>query len=47
MHTFWQALQSGQGLASIALLDTDVDVVSGGSNVGTIAERVPFVSKGI
>ena len=46
-HTFAQTLKSRERLSAVTLLDTDVDVVGGGSNVGAIAERVPFVSKGI
>jgi hypothetical protein len=40
-------LQSGKSLATVALLDTNMDVVGSGSNVGVVTERVPFVSKGI
>jgi len=44
---FWQALESGQSLTPITLLDTDMNIFGCGSNVCTVSERVPFVCKGI
>jgi len=43
-----QALERRQRLPSITLLDTNVDVLGGGPNVGAaVPEEVPFVGKGI
>jgi hypothetical protein len=45
--TFGQALQSGQGLSPIPLLDANVDVVCLRSNVLAVSERISLVCKGI
>ena len=45
--TLRQSLESGQGLPSIPLLDTNMDVLVGPDVRGGLVERVPFVSKGI
>lgn len=44
---FGQALQGGQGLPPIPLLNTDVDVICLRSNVLAVSERVSLVCKGI
>lgn len=46
-RTFREALQCGQGLAAVPLLDTDVDVVLLGSNVLGVVKRVSLVCEGI
>jgi hypothetical protein len=43
--TFGEALQSGKGLATVPLLDTDVEVVLAGSDVCGIAELIVVVSE--
>jgi hypothetical protein len=45
--TLGQTLESGQGLPSIPLLDTNMDVLVGPDVGSGLVERVPFVSKGI
>jgi hypothetical protein len=45
--TFGQALQGGQGLSPIPLLDTNVDIVRLRSNVLAVSERISLVCKGI
>jgi len=44
---FGQALQGGQGLSPIPLLDTNVDIVRLRSNVLAVSERISLVCKGI
>jgi hypothetical protein len=45
--TFGQALQGGQGLSPIPLLNTNVDVVRLRSDVLVVSERISLVCKGI
>lgn len=45
--TLTQALQGGQSLPSIPLLDTDVNVIGLGSNVTSISKRIAFLGKRI
>jgi len=42
-----QALQGGQSLPSIPLLDTDMNVIGLRSNVTSISKRIASLSKGI
>jgi len=44
---FGQALEGCESLASVPLLDTDVDIVLLRSDVGTAAERVSLVCEGV
>ena len=46
-RTFGQPLQSGQGLAPVALLDTDMDVILLRPNVVLSVERVSLVGEGV
>ncbi len=45
--TFGQALQSRQSLASVPLLDTDVDIILLGPNLVISVERVTLVCEGV
>lgn len=45
--TLTQALQGGQSLPSIPLLDTDMNIIGLGSNVTSISKRIAFLGKRI
>ena len=45
--TLWKALKSCQGLASVPLLNTDVNVVRLGSDVLSGCKRVTLVREGV
>ena len=45
--TLWEALKSRQGLTSVPLLDTDVNVVRLGSNVVIGCKRVALGREGV
>ena len=45
--TLGQALQGSQSLATVSLLDTDVDVVLLGPNLRCVIERVSLVGEGV
>ena len=46
-RTFGKALERGQGLATVALLNTNVDIVGLGSDVLVGGKRVTLVCEGI
>ena len=46
-RTFGEALECGQGLATVALLNTNVDIVGLGSDVLVGGKRVTLVCEGI